>query len=109
MVGARRRADPQPACGPGLLRCYCPPVIGSRSAPPPGGSRKPSRARHGLAVVVLAIGGAPLQSQAADATRPPMVLVPAAVWDGVADAPHSGWVVLVRGSRIEAAGPAAGV
>ena len=36
----------------------------------------------------------------------PIVLVPDAVWDGVADAPHRGWVVLVHGSRIVSAGPA---
>jgi imidazolonepropionase-like amidohydrolase len=50
-----------------------------------------------------------LQSHAADATPHPILLVPAAVWDGVADAPHSGWVVLVRDARIEAVGPAASV
>ena len=37
------------------------------------------------------------------------VLAPATVWDGVADAPRQGWVVVVRGHRIEAAGPAASV
>jgi imidazolonepropionase-like amidohydrolase len=36
---------------------------------------------------------------------PPMLLVPDRVWDAVADAPHDGWVVLVRGDRIEAVGP----
>jgi imidazolonepropionase-like amidohydrolase len=36
---------------------------------------------------------------------PPTLLVPDRVWDAVADAPHDGWVVLVRGERIEAAGP----
>jgi imidazolonepropionase-like amidohydrolase len=35
------------------------------------------------------------------------VLVPGAVWDGVSDAPRPGWVVVVRGSRIVAAGAAA--
>jgi imidazolonepropionase-like amidohydrolase len=34
------------------------------------------------------------------------LLVPDAVWDGVTDAPKTGWVVLVRGERIEAVGPA---
>ncbi len=33
----------------------------------------------------------------------------ARVWDGLADQPHGGWVVLVRGERIEAVGPAADV
>ena len=34
-----------------------------------------------------------------------VVFAPDAVWDGVADAPQRGWVVVVRGQRIEAAGP----
>ncbi|HEY6867536.1 MAG TPA: amidohydrolase family protein [Candidatus Eisenbacteria bacterium] len=38
-----------------------------------------------------------------------MVLVPGAVWDGLAEAPRAGWVVVVRGNRIESAGPAATV
>jgi imidazolonepropionase-like amidohydrolase len=38
-----------------------------------------------------------------------VLLRPAAVWDAVADAPHTGWTVLVRGDRIAAAGPASEV
>jgi imidazolonepropionase-like amidohydrolase len=38
-----------------------------------------------------------------------VLLAPDAVWDGVADAPQRGWVVLVRGQRIEAVGPEARV
>lgn len=38
-----------------------------------------------------------------------LVIVPAAVWDGIAEAPHAGWTVLVRGAHIEAVGPAATV
>jgi imidazolonepropionase-like amidohydrolase len=34
-----------------------------------------------------------------------VVLKPARVFDGVAARPHEGWVVVVRGRRIEAAGP----
>jgi imidazolonepropionase-like amidohydrolase len=34
------------------------------------------------------------------------LLAPDAVWDGVADAPRRGWVVVVRGERIETVGPA---
>lgn len=34
------------------------------------------------------------------------VLLPGAVWDGVADQPRQGWVVVVRGTRILSAGPA---
>jgi imidazolonepropionase-like amidohydrolase len=44
------------------------------------------------------------QPAPADTTRP-ILLVPAAVWDGVADARHSGWAVLVKGDRIAAVGP----
>lgn len=36
----------------------------------------------------------------------PILLVPDAVWDGTAEHPARGWVVLVRGARIAAAGPA---
>ena len=45
------------------------------------------------------------QQPAADTSRP-VVVVPAAVWDGVADAPARGWVVVVRGARIAAVGAA---
>jgi imidazolonepropionase-like amidohydrolase len=40
---------------------------------------------------------------------PPTLLVPDRVWDAIDNAPHDGWVVLVRGDRIEAAGPRAQV
>jgi imidazolonepropionase-like amidohydrolase len=36
----------------------------------------------------------------------PVLLKPARVFDGETAKPHAGWVVLVRGERIEAAGPA---
>ncbi len=36
---------------------------------------------------------------------PPTLLVPDRVWDAISDAPHDGWVVLVRGERIDAVGP----
>ncbi len=35
-----------------------------------------------------------------------LILKPARVFDGVAVTPHEGWVVVVRGDKIEAAGPA---
>jgi imidazolonepropionase-like amidohydrolase len=44
----------------------------------------------------------------ADADRP-IVLKPARVFDGVAPQPHEGWVVVVRGEKIAAAGPASEV
>jgi imidazolonepropionase-like amidohydrolase len=40
---------------------------------------------------------------------PPILLVPDRVWTGVDDAPREGWVVLVRGERIEAVGARAQV
>jgi imidazolonepropionase-like amidohydrolase len=42
-------------------------------------------------------------------TQSPVLLKPARVFDGVTLTPHDGWVVLVRGERIDAAGPAADV
>jgi len=54
---------------------------------------------------------APLLAAAALPAQQPaprtVLLVPDAVWDGLADAPEKGWVVIVRGTRIEAVGPAA--
>ncbi len=36
----------------------------------------------------------------------PLVLKPERVWDGLSAETHAGWVVVTRGSKIEAAGPA---
>jgi imidazolonepropionase-like amidohydrolase len=47
-----------------------------------------------------------LLTTGAIATPPIVVLRPARVFDGVAAAPHEGWTVVVRGDRIEVAGPA---
>jgi imidazolonepropionase-like amidohydrolase len=52
--------------------------------------------------------GASQIRQASDSGRV-RVLAPDAVWDGVAPAPRRGWVVLVRGTKIEAVGPASQV
>jgi imidazolonepropionase-like amidohydrolase len=49
-----------------------------------------------------------LQRAEAVAARP-VVLKPARVWDGVALEAHDGWIVVVRGERIEAAGSPADV
>lgn len=68
----------------------------------------PSAARGLLALALFVATAAPLTSQsrsAPDSTKAAL-LVPDAVWDGVADSPKTGWVVLVRGERIEAVGPA---
>jgi len=43
--------------------------------------------------------------QSAEPTKA-LLLKPTRVFDGVSAEPHAGWVVLVRGDRIEAAGPA---
>ncbi len=59
--------------------------------------------RPGLAALALMLA-APgfLVSQAAQ----PIVLKPARIFDGVSLEAHDGWVVLVRGDKIESAGPA---
>jgi imidazolonepropionase-like amidohydrolase len=59
---------------------------------------------HRLALAALVLLGHAATGAAA-APRP-ILLKPARVFDGVAAEPHEGWVVLVRGERIEAAGPA---
>src|SRR3979490_441063 len=46
------------------------------------------------------------QTSAPAADAKPLLLKPARVFDGVALEPHAGWVVLVRGERIVAVGPA---
>lgn len=50
-----------------------------------------------------------LNAAPALAQGPALLLRPARVFDGVSPRPHEGWTVLVRGDRIEAAGPAASV
>ncbi|HET8649334.1 MAG TPA: amidohydrolase family protein, partial [Gemmatimonadales bacterium] len=63
-----------------------------------------------LALTLALCAASPLaaQQQRPDTGRATL-LVPDAVWDGVADVPQRGWVVLVRGHRIAAVGPAAQV
>lgn len=64
-------------------------------------------------LVLIALGvwtaglgpGARAAAPAADDDRP-VLLKPARVFDGIAAEPHEGWAVLVRGGRIERAGPA---
>ena len=60
----------------------------------------------GAAVAAIA-SAAPAQERGRQAAVPAAttLLVPDRVWDGVTDAPHSGWAVLVTGNRIIAAGP----
>src|SRR5262245_32715176 len=58
--------------------------------------------RHLAAALLL---GLTLLGGASAADRP-LLLKPARVFDGADPNPHEGWAVLVRGQRIEAAGPA---
>lgn len=60
------------------------------------------------ALGILLLGARPEWARAQSAvpdTLRAAVLVPEAVWDGVAETPRRGWVVVVRGERIEAVGP----
>ncbi len=59
--------------------------------------------------LLLAACTLPLAAQARPDTGALLLLRPARVWDGTADAPQAGLVVLVRGNRIEAVGTAAQV
>jgi imidazolonepropionase-like amidohydrolase len=61
-----------------------------------------SMAAHGLSWDVAATDAAPASAR-------PLVLRPARVFDGVEAAAHEGWIVVTRGERIEAVGPAAKV
>jgi imidazolonepropionase-like amidohydrolase len=60
----------------------------------------------GWFLLLASLASAPsLRAQAAIDTARTLVLAPEAVWDGTAEAPRHGWVVVVRGERIEAVGP----
>jgi len=61
-----------------------------------------------LIILLLAVLVAPLQAQSTDSTTA-YLIVPERVFDGLSAHVHTGWVVLVRGDRIEAVGPAAQV
>lgn len=61
-----------------------------------------------LIALLLALAAAPLCAQNTD-TASSYLLVPDRVFDGVAPEPHAGWVVLVRGEKIAAVGPASRV
>ncbi|RYZ46056.1 MAG: amidohydrolase family protein, partial [Myxococcaceae bacterium] len=63
-----------------------------------------------LATVLFAVL-APASVRAQSPAAPPRsyLLRPARVFDGTSSKPHTGWVVLVTGERIAAAGPAQGV
>jgi imidazolonepropionase-like amidohydrolase len=61
--------------------------------------------RVGLALLGLLLSSAPAPAQ----PEPPVLLKPDRVFDGATAAPHAGWVVLVTGDTITAAGPPAEV
>jgi imidazolonepropionase-like amidohydrolase len=57
----------------------------------------------------IAVTAAPAQAPGPAAAPASVLLKPARVFDAVSSAPHDGWVVLVTGNTIVAAGPAAEV
>jgi imidazolonepropionase-like amidohydrolase len=59
-----------------------------------------------LIAFLLLFAAAPAAAPAAPPQEAPILLRPARVFDGVDPRPHEGWTVLIRGDRIEAAGPA---
>ena len=61
-----------------------------------------------IALAMLLLPGG-LAAQGTEDTTRATLLVPDAVWDGTSDAPARGWAVLIRGDRIEAAGPAGSI
>ncbi len=69
--------------------------------------RRRLSARTAAAVLALMLPGVALHAQAAPPAS--ILLRPDRVFDGVTATPHAGWVVLVTGDRIVAAGPAAQV
>jgi imidazolonepropionase-like amidohydrolase len=64
--------------------------------------------RHAILPIVLLLTMI-LNGRAAGQTSAPVLLKPARVFDGLEATPHDGWVVLIRGERIEKVGPAADV
>ena len=68
--------------------------------------RRPTRRPVASLLALSLAASASAQTHAAGDAGPPIVLAPDAVWDGVADAPKKGWVVVVRGNRIESVGRA---
>jgi imidazolonepropionase-like amidohydrolase len=59
----------------------------------------------GLCVVCAAGQSAGTEEDAGPSAPGVVVLKPARVFDGVTAKPHEGWVVVVKGARIDAAGP----
>jgi imidazolonepropionase-like amidohydrolase len=74
----------------------------------PQDSARDARARPAARREAAARGAEEKPAKDADGDRP-IVLKPARVFDGVAAESHESWVVVVRGDKIEAAGPAADI
>ena len=55
---------------------------------------------------IIVFAGVVLLNTGAIAAPPSIMLRPSRVFDGISPEAHEGWVVVVRGERIEAAGPA---
>src|ERR1051325_3165843 len=62
-----------------------------------------------LVLLVCLMAGLPAHTPAAAQTSGAYLLKPAHVFDGESAELHDGWAVLVRGERIEAAGPASSI
>src|SRR5690348_10476849 len=80
--------------------------MGTRSTPIADRGRARARSFSRIALLAASLGLTTTRLLAADTGSRATVIVPDAVWDGVVDAPQAGWIVVVRGSRIEAVGPA---
>ncbi|MFL5481885.1 MAG: amidohydrolase family protein [Gemmatimonadaceae bacterium] len=65
----------------------------------------PFRLLIAIAAVAPCLSTAQARSRQPAAPLTTTLLVPDRVWDGVADPPHSGWVVLITGNKIVSAGP----
>jgi imidazolonepropionase-like amidohydrolase len=59
-----------------------------------------------FATVLVFLFSMPTQTKPPAETATVYLLKPARVWDGISNQCREGWVVMVRGERIESAGPA---
>lgn len=84
-------------------------TLGGRGCAKPKRNGKIMRTKQFILTLALAVAsGTPIHNatpQSPD-NAGSVILVPAAVWDGTADSPQEGVVVLLRGDRIEAVGRA---
>jgi imidazolonepropionase-like amidohydrolase len=84
-----------------VLAALCLPLAGLSCDGPRAVRGDPPRQRPGKERPAVAAAEGP-----ARASKRPLLLKPARVFDGVARKTHEGWVVLVLGDKISAAGPA---